>query len=1412
MSEENCLACSPTAAYCVPTPHPTPSPTLRPSLSPTTLSPTTPQPTPRPTRSPTLRPTQFPTVSPYPTITPTTTSLCCFYWESSDPCDCEPLNSAKSGFCVLSEENCLICSPTAAFCAAPPTPMLTMPPTRRPTAKTTTTTTTTTCADSSDWYKASEPEKDCSWVSSFTEARCVVKGEDETFAYQSCPSSCSTCETECEGDDPEFYVTDPSKDCTWVGQARTVRCKKEGTTGYAYAQCKHACGLCAYEECTDDDDAWQMPGDPSKDCDWVGDFRQNRCVKVGADGTYAYESCRHSCKSCAETLTGSCSDSTSWFKKDDPSKDCDWVGNLLPTRCAVKGDDDTWAFEGYWDCCKPSCAWSGKGNVDTPVRSCEAETGNVLSNPNVASVCDGGTSASCADNQPFTINDELSMGFAAAAVGGVSGLNGDENCGMCYELVWTDEEFAYGGGAHPNIVGKRHVIQVTNIGYDVSGSHSFDLQIPGAGQGIFDTGCEIQFPDLESEDFDCGNNYGGCSDVSGCADLPVDLRAGCEWRFDSSVYGWKTDNGKSDNPFVRFRRVKCPSELVAITGTTPNDDDDYPVIAYVTSTDAGSSSSPTPRPASSPTPRPASSPTPRPVSTPATSNFGSYFLRAWVYGIICPGANAARCVTTNAKTYWVAAAETNVPDAAPGVDARRRIEPVLFLFSSEENCLACNPAATFCASSTTCADSSDWYKASEPEKDCSWVSSFTEARCVVKGEDETFAYQSCPSSCSTCETECEGDDPEFYVADPSKGCTWVGQARTVRCKKEGTTGYAYARCKHACGLCTYADCTDDDDDVWHMNGDPAKNCDWVGDFRQNRCVNQGEDGTYAYESCRHSCKSCAETLTGSCSDRTSWYKKGDPAKDCDWVGGHWNCCKPSCAWSGRGSVDTPVRSCEADTGDVLTDPNVPSVCDGGTSAKCADNQPFKVSEELSMGFASAASVGDVDGLSGDENCGMCYELVWSDEENLSARHVIQVTDVSEAVAGSFDLFIPGAGRGLGCEIQYPDYEIEDFDCNKSGGGCDDISSCAGLPAELFPGCAWRFDAFGRTTDESANVRFRRVKCPSELVAITGATPSDDDDYPEIEYGTQRALTTDTNLCCFYWESSDPFAERGELSHLRPGRHVLHANASPDATPDALSHAVSNAEPNTITDPAPDAGADAASHASADAVSNAIADDASHAISDARAHHREHSSDWYKASEPQKDCAWVSSFSEARCVVKGEDQSFAYSSCPASCSTCETECEGDDANFYVTDPSKDCTWVGHARTVRCKKTGTTGYAYAQCKHACGLCYYADCTDDDDDWQMPGDPSRDCDWVGDFRQNRCVKVGADGTYAYESCRHSCKSCAQTLAGSCSDDASWYKKGDPAKDCDWVGNLLPTRCVVKGEDDTWAFEACPFTCDVC
>jgi len=232
---------------------------------------------------------------------------------------------------------------------------------------------------------------------------------------------------------------------------------------------------------------------------------------------------------------------------------------------------------GYWDCCKPSCSWPGKGNTAKPVLSCEASTGEVLFDANVASVCDGGSAAACANNQPFMVTSSLSMGFAAAAVSGSHGLTGDENCGQCFELRFTDTIHSDGnwGGAHPDLVGKRMIVQVTNIGYDVSGAHSFDIQIPGAGQGIFTNGCPAQFAGFSSGDFDCDNNYGGCDSAAGCDRLPVELQEGCKWRY--TWYRWLVESGQTNNPFVDFRRVQCPVQLTDISGAVPEDDEAFPV-------------------------------------------------------------------------------------------------------------------------------------------------------------------------------------------------------------------------------------------------------------------------------------------------------------------------------------------------------------------------------------------------------------------------------------------------------------------------------------------------------------------------------------------------------------------------------------------------------------------------------------------------------------------------------------------------------------------------------------------------------------------------------------------------------------------------------------------------------------------
>lgn len=204
----------------------------------------------------------------------------------------------------------------------------------------------------------------------------------------------------------------------------------------------------------------------------------------------------------------------------------------------------------YWDCCKPSCSWPGKGTLGKPVRSCHAD--GSTAGVNERSACEaGGTAGACVDNTPWQVSAKLSYGFAAAAVSGSSGLTGDDNCGQCYAIRFR--------------TGHTHVIQVTNIGYDVRGDHSFDLMVPGGGRGIFKDGCDTLHG--RGTNADCGRLYGGCQSRSACRQLAPYFRRGCRWR-----YSWLGEASRSGNPRVRFRRVRCPKALVARSRTVAADD------------------------------------------------------------------------------------------------------------------------------------------------------------------------------------------------------------------------------------------------------------------------------------------------------------------------------------------------------------------------------------------------------------------------------------------------------------------------------------------------------------------------------------------------------------------------------------------------------------------------------------------------------------------------------------------------------------------------------------------------------------------------------------------------------------------------------------------------------------------------
>jgi hypothetical protein len=84
----------------------------------------------------------------------------------------------------------------------------------------------------------------------------------------------------------------------------------------------------------------------------------------------------------------------------------------------------------YWDCCKGSCAWPGKADVNQALRTCNKQD-NPLTDPNAKNGCESGGSAyMCTDQSPWAVNDNLSYGFAAVKLAG-----GSEStwCCACYE-------------------------------------------------------------------------------------------------------------------------------------------------------------------------------------------------------------------------------------------------------------------------------------------------------------------------------------------------------------------------------------------------------------------------------------------------------------------------------------------------------------------------------------------------------------------------------------------------------------------------------------------------------------------------------------------------------------------------------------------------------------------------------------------------------------------------------------------------------------------------------------------------------------------------------------------------------------------------------------------------------------------
>lgn len=123
----------------------------------------------------------------------------------------------------------------------------------------------------------------------------------------------------------------------------------------------------------------------------------------------------------------------------------------------------------YWDCCKPSCGWAGKGFAQGPVATCDKNDKPLNDNGATKSGCEsGGNAFMCSSQAPWAVNDTVAYGYAAVRI---SGSTENQWCCQCYELTFTS-------GA---VQGKKMVVQATNTGGDL-GSNHFDLAVRRDGE------------------------------------------------------------------------------------------------------------------------------------------------------------------------------------------------------------------------------------------------------------------------------------------------------------------------------------------------------------------------------------------------------------------------------------------------------------------------------------------------------------------------------------------------------------------------------------------------------------------------------------------------------------------------------------------------------------------------------------------------------------------------------------------------------------------------------------------------------------------------------------------------------------------------------------------------------------------
>ena len=107
----------------------------------------------------------------------------------------------------------------------------------------------------------------------------------------------------------------------------------------------------------------------------------------------------------------------------------------------------------YWDCCKPSCAWTENAGAGKEARQCDASM-NILNDRSAKSMCDGGPATTCLSQMPMVVSDNLAYAFAACPG------SGPNVCGKCFELTFTGQGKYESKLNHKKIAGKKLIVMV----------------------------------------------------------------------------------------------------------------------------------------------------------------------------------------------------------------------------------------------------------------------------------------------------------------------------------------------------------------------------------------------------------------------------------------------------------------------------------------------------------------------------------------------------------------------------------------------------------------------------------------------------------------------------------------------------------------------------------------------------------------------------------------------------------------------------------------------------------------------------------------------------------------------------------------------------------------------------------------